>query len=50
MLKGIIYLLMSVYLMFMSSILFAADSGYVDCSKLMQNIRLEFSVLARMYR
>ena len=30
------------------SILFAADSGYVARSKLMQNIRTEFSVLARM--
>ena len=36
--------------MFISSILFAADSGYVERSKLMQNIRLEFSVLARMSR
>ena len=50
MLKGIIYLLMSVFFMFISSILFAADSGYVERSKLMQNIRLEFSVLARMSR
>ena len=50
MLKGIIYLLMSAFFMFMSSILFAADSGYVERSKLMQNIRLEFSVLARMSR
>jgi cytochrome c556 len=33
-----------------SSILFAADSGYVARSKLMQNIRSEFSVLARMSR
>jgi cytochrome c556 len=32
------------------SILFAADSGYVARSKLMQNIRTEFSVLARMSR
>ena len=50
MLKGIIYLLMSAFFMFISSILFAADSGYVERSKLMQNIRLEFSVLARMSR
>ena len=50
MLKDIIYLLMSVFFMFISSILFAADSGYVERSKLMQNIRLEFSVLARMSR
>ena len=50
MLKGIIYLLMSEFFMFISSILFAADSGYVERSKLMQNIRLEFSVLARMSR
>ena len=50
MLKGIIYLLMSVFFIFISSILFAADSGYVERSKLMQNIRLEFSVLARMSR
>ena len=32
------------------SILFAADSGYAARSKLMQNIRTEFSVLARMSR
>ena len=50
MLRGIIYLLMSVFFVFISSILFAADSGYVERSKLMQNIRLEFSVLARMSR
>ena len=50
MLKGFIYPLMSAFFMFMSSILFAADSGYVERSKLMQNIRLEFSVLARMSR
>ena len=50
MLKGIVYLLMSAFFMFMSSILVAADSGYVERSKLMQNIRLEFSVLARMSR
>ena len=50
MLKGIIYLPMSAFFMFISSILFAADSGYVERSKLMQNIRLEFSVLARMSR
>ena len=50
MLKGIIYLLMSVLFLSSSSILFAADSGYVERSKLMQNIRLEFSVLARMSR
>ena len=50
MLKSIIYLLMSVFFIFISSILFAADSGYVERSKLMQNIRLEFSVLARMSR
>ena len=48
MLKGIIYVLMSVLFLSSSSILFAADSGYVERSKLMQNIRLEFSLLARM--
>ena len=50
MLKGIIYLLISLFFMSSSSILFAADSGYVARSKLMQNIRTEFSVLARMSR
>ncbi len=50
MLKGIIYILMSIFFIFISSVLFAADSGYVERSKLMQNIRLEFSVLARMSR
>ena len=50
MLKGIIYLLMSAFFMFISSMLLAADSGYVERSKLMQNIRLEFSILARMSR
>jgi cytochrome c556 len=49
-LKIVIYLLPSAFFMFISSILFAADSGYVERSKLMQNIRLEFSVLARMSR
>jgi cytochrome c556 len=49
-LKIVIYLLLSAFFMFISSILFAADSGYVERSKLMQNIRLEFSVLARMSR
>ena len=50
MLKGIIYLLISLLFMSSGSILFAADSGYVARSKLMQNIRTEFSVLARMSR
>ena len=50
MLKGIIYLLISLFFMSSGSILFAADSGYVARSKLMQNIRTEFSVLARMSR
>ncbi len=50
MLKGIIYLLISLFVMSSGSILFAADSGYVARSKLMQNIRTEFSVLARMSR
>ena len=36
--------------MLSGSILFAENSGYVERSKLMQNIRLEFSVLARMSR
>ena len=49
-LKIVVYLLPSAFFMFFSSILFAADSGYVERSKLMQNIRLEFSVLARMSR
>ena len=49
-LKIVVYLLPSAFFMFISSILFAADSGYVERSKLMQNIRLEFSVLARMSR
>jgi cytochrome c556 len=48
--KGIICLLISLFFMSNSSILFAADSGYVARSKLMQNIRSEFSVLARMSR
>ena len=50
MLKGFIYLLMSAIFMLNSSILYAAESGYVKRSKLMQNIRLEFSVLAHMSR
>ena len=48
MLTGIIYLLISLLFVSSGSILFAADSGYVARSKLMQNIRTEFSVLARM--
>ena len=48
--KSIICLLISLFFMSNSSILFAADSGYVARSKLMQNIRSEFSVLARMSR
>jgi cytochrome c556 len=48
--KGIICLLISLFFMSNSSILFAADSGYVARSKLMQNIRTEFSVLAHMSR
>ena len=50
MLKHINYLLIGVYFMLSGSILFAENSGYVERSKLMQNIRLEFSVLARMSR
>ena len=50
MLKHINYLLIGVSLMLSGSILFAENSGYVERSKLMQNIRLEFSVLARMSR
>ena len=50
MLKHINYLLLGVSFMLSGSILFAENSGYVERSKLMQNIRLEFSVLARMSR
>ena len=50
MLKRINHLLIAIPFMLSGSILFAADSGYVERSKLMQNIRLEFSVLARMSR
>ena len=50
MLKHINYLLIGVFFMLSGSILFAENSGYVERSKLMQNIRLEFSVLARMSR
>ena len=50
MLKHINYLLIGVSFMLSGSILFAENSGYVERSKLMQNIRLEFSVLARMSR
>ena len=50
MLKRINYLLIGVSFMLSGSILFAENSGYVERSKLMQNIRLEFSVLARMSR
>ena len=50
MLKHINYLLIGVYFMLSGSILSAENSGYVERSKLMQNIRLEFSVLARMSR
>ena len=50
MLKRINYLLIGVFFMLSGSILFAENSGYVERSKLMQNIRLEFSVLARMSR
>ena len=50
MLKHINYLLIGVFFMLSGSILFAENSGYVERSKLMQNIRLEFSVLARMTR
>ena len=50
MLKGIISLSISISFMSISSTLSAADTGYVARSKLMQNIRLEFSVLARMSR
>lgn len=50
MLKRINCLLISVSFMLSGSILFAENSGYVERSKLMQNIRLEFSVLARMSR
>ena len=50
MLKHINYILIGVSFMLSGSILFAENSGYVKRSKLMQNIRLEFSVLARMSR
>ena len=50
MLKGIIYLLISLFFMSNGSILFASDSGYFARSNLMQNIRTEFSDLARMTR
>ena len=50
MLKRINYLLMGVTFMLSGSLLSAENSGYVERSKLMQNIRLEFSVLARMSR
>ena len=50
MLKHVNYLLTGVSFMLSGSILFAENSGYVERSKLMQNIRLEFSVLARMSR
>ena len=50
MLKRINSLLIGVSFMLSGSILFAENSGYVERSKLMQNIRLEFSVLARMSR
>ena len=50
MLKRINYLLMGVTFMLSGSLLLAENSGYVERSKLMQNIRLEFSVLARMSR
>ena len=50
MLKHINYLLTGVSFMLSGSILFAENSGYIERSKLMQNIRLEFSVLARMSR
>ena len=50
MLKRINYLLIGVSFMLSGSILFAENSGYVERSKLMQNIRLEFSVLGRMSR
>ena len=50
MLKHSNYLLIGVFFMLSGSILFAENSGYVERSKLMQNIRLEFSVLARMSR
>ena len=50
MLKHINYILIGVSFVLSGSILFAENSGYVERSKLMQNIRLEFSVLARMSR
>ena len=50
MFKHINYILIGVSFMLSGSILFAENSGYVERSKLMQNIRLEFSVLARMSR
>ena len=50
MLKRINYLLIGAYFILGGSILFAENSAYVERSKLMQNIRLEFSVLARMSR
>jgi cytochrome c556 len=50
MLKGVISLSISIFFMSISSTSFAGDTGYIARSKLMQNIRLEFSVLARMSR
>ena len=50
MLKRINHLLIAIPFMLSGSILFAENSGYAERSKLMQNIRLEFSVLARMSR
>ena len=50
MLKGLISLSISIFFMSISSTSFAGDTGYIARSKLMQNIRLEFSVLARMSR
>ena len=48
MLKGLVSLSLSLVFLSSGTIVLAAESGYVERSNLMQNIRSEFSVLARM--
>ncbi len=48
MLKGLVSLSLSLVFLSSGTIVLAAESGYVARSNLMQNIRSEFSVLARM--
>ena len=48
MLKGLASLSLSLVFLSSGTIVLAAESGYVARSNLMQNIRSEFSVLARM--